>query len=405
MAKGKETKRTDSNRRILKTGEYERPDGMYVFRTTFEGRRYTVYAATLDELREKKEKLLNDLNQGLDIDKQKLTVNDIADEYIEKKSKTVQPTTLRTMNVMYNRYVRADFGKKCISDIKRSNVKDFYLSLISGTKKISISTLQRLDTIIKPMFDGAVYDEIIIKNPVKGVYTEIKGESREVPKKVNALTEEEQEEFVEYVLSMDKHSHVKYLIIFLLGTGCRIGEALALQWDDVDFEKNCLYIRQAVAYIPVDGKYTHLMKRTKSAAGDRTIPLLTEVRQALESQQEQQKIIGGPQPESGGYSNFVFLSKKNTIMTRENVLEQIKQIIREHNEDFPDREIPLISTHQLRHTFATMLCKNSDDLKAIQEILGHKDISTTLNTYADATKEGVEDSMRALEGVMFKRKK
>ncbi|MBR1773547.1 MAG: site-specific integrase [Eubacterium sp.] len=405
MAKSKEGKRTDSKRRILKTGEYERPDGMYVFRTTYEGKRHTIYATTLDELREKKEKLLNDLEQGLDVEKQKLSLNDIANDYLDKKSKTVQQTTLRTMTVMYNRYVRDNFGKKSISDIKRSHVKDFYLSLISGNKKISISTLQRLDTIIKPMFDSAVYDEIIIKNPVKGVYTEIKGESREVPKKVTALTEEEQDEFVDYVLSMKKHSHVRYLIIFLLGTGCRVGEALALQWDDVDFEKNKIYIRHAVAYLPIDGKYTNLMKSTKSAAGDRTIPMLTEVRQALESQLEQQNIIGGPQPECGGYSNFVFLSKKNTVMTKANVLEQIKQIIEEHNEEYPDREIPVISTHQLRHTFATRLCRNSDDLKAIQEILGHKDISTTLNTYADATKEGVEDSMRALEGVMFKRKK
>ena len=78
MAKSKEGKRTDSKRRILKTGEYERPDGMYVFRTTYEGKRHTIYATTLDELREKKEKLLNDLEQGLDVEKQKLSLNDIA---------------------------------------------------------------------------------------------------------------------------------------------------------------------------------------------------------------------------------------------------------------------------------------------------------------------------------------
>ena len=398
-------KRVDSKRRKLKKGEFVRNDGMYVFRTVTDGKRYTVYASTLDELREKEDKLLSDIDKGLDVEKQKLTLNDIADEYIEKKSKTVQPTTLFTTKTYYDRYVRDDFGKKCISEIKRSSVKDFYLGLITGSNKISISSLQRLDTIVKPMFDTAVYDDIIVKNPVKGVYAEIKSESREVPKKVTALTEEEQDEFVEYVLSMKKHSHVRYLIIFLLGTGCRVGEALALQWEDVDFNKNCIHIRHSVAYIPVNGKYTHLMKSTKSAAGDRTIPMLSEVRKALSDQKELQKMIGGKQPALSGYSNFVFLSMKNTIMTRDNVLEQIKQIIKEHNDEYPDFELPVISTHQLRHTFATRLCRNSDDLKAIQEILGHKDISTTLNTYADATKEGVEDSMNALEGVMFKRRK
>jgi integrase len=255
------------------------------------------------------------------------------------------------------------------------------------------------------MFDSAVYDEIISRNPVKGVCTEIKCESRKQPNKVHSLTEEQQDEFVDYVLSMKKHGSIQNLIVFLLGTGCRIGEALALQWDDVDFKKGKIIIRQAVAYIPINGKYTHYMKSTKSAAGDREIPMLTEVRAALEAQKERQKQLGTIQPELDGYSNFVFLTVKNNLMTRENVLAEIKQIIEEHNKEYPDKELPKITTHQLRHTFATRLCRNSEDLKAIQAILGHKDISTTLNTYADATEDGVQESMQALEGVMFKRRK
>ena len=62
----------------------------------------------------------------------------------------------------------------------------------------------------------------------------------------------------------------------------------------------------------------------------------------------------------------------------------------------------MFTTHQLRHTFATMLCRNTSDLKAIQKIMGHADISTTMNVYADATEEGVNDSMKALEGVILK---
>ena len=61
----------------------------------------------------------------------------------------------------------------------------------------------------------------------------------------------------------NKHEGVKNLIVFLLGTGCRIGEALALQWSDVNFDRNFISINQAVAYIKVDGHYRHLMKRTK----------------------------------------------------------------------------------------------------------------------------------------------
>ena len=105
-------KRVDPKRRKLRKGEFVRSDGMYAFRTVENGKRHTVYATTLDELREKEEKLLTDIEKGLDVDKQKLTLNNIADDYLEKKSKTVQLTTLRTMTAMYKNYVRDGFGKR-----------------------------------------------------------------------------------------------------------------------------------------------------------------------------------------------------------------------------------------------------------------------------------------------------
>ena len=91
------------------------------------------------------------------------------------------------------------------------------------------------------------------------------------------------------------------------------------------------------------------------------------------------------------------------VYTRENISAQVKQVIREYNENTAGYKLPEFSTHQLRHTFATRLCRNSSDLKSIQKILGHKDISTTMNIYADATEDGVAESMQALEGVMFRK--
>ena len=397
-------KRTDSKRRKLNNGEFVRSDGMYAFRTVIDGKRRTIYSKSLSELRIKEEKLLENLEKGLDIDKQKLTLNDVADKYLESKAKSVQITTLRTMTYYYDRYVRDELGKKKIADIKRSQIKDHYLHLISRENRISISTLIRLDTVLKPMFESAVYDDIILKNPAKGIITEIKNESRETPKKVSALTEEQQDDFMSFLMSSSKHEGVKNLIVFLLGTGCRIGEALALQWSDVNFDRNFISINQAVAYTKVDGHYKHLMKRTKSESGDRIIPMLKEVREALEAEKLRQKNNGMIQPDLDGYNDFVFLTIRNTVYTRENVLTQIKQVVKEYNKLHPDNELPDMSTHQLRHTFTTRLCRNSDDLKAIQKILGHKDISTTLNIYADATEDGIKESMQALEGKMFKDK-
>lgn len=396
-------KRYDSKGRVLRTGESQRADGMYLYRSMVDGKSVTLTSSSLSGLRKKIDDLDKKLDQGVDISKQNVTLNTIADKYMESKSKTVQITTLETMTAMYDNYVRQKFGKRALADIKRSHVKDLYLDLISGEKKLSVSTVSRLNTIIKPMFEMAVNDDIIPKNPAKGVISEIKAETKSTTKKVPALTEEEQYEFVDYILKMKKHQHIKGLLIFLLGTGCRIGEAVGLQWENVDFEKETIEINHAVGYLRKKTADRQFIKGTKSESGNRTIPMLEEVKQALLDERERQEMKGFVQPVIDNHTDFVFLSEKGTIFTRENVSTQIKQIVREHNKEYPDNKLPEFTTHQLRHTFATRLCRNCSDMKSIQKALGHKDISTTMNIYADATTDGVTESVKSLEGIMFRR--
>ncbi len=398
------SKRYDSKGRVLRTGESQRKDGMYIYRATIDGKSRVVTSSTLSGLRKKVEEQAKKVEQGIDLDKQGTTLNELADKYLTDKAKTVQVTTMETMNIMYDNYVRNKLGKKVLVDIKRSMVKEFYLDLISGDNKISISTLSRLNTIMKPMFEMAVNDDIIIKNPANGVMSEIKAETKSSIRKVPALTEEEQYEFTDYIFKMKKHQNIKGIIVFLLGTGCRVGEAIGLQWDNVDFEKETIEINHAVGYLRKSAGNKQFIKATKSESGDRVIPMLKEVKEALLYEKERQKAMKFEQPVLDGYTNFVFLSEKGSIFTRENVATQIRQIVKEHNKEYPEKELPYFTTHQLRHTFATRLCRNCSDMKSIQKVLGHKDISTTMNTYADSTQDGVMESVKTLEGIMFRRK-
>ena len=147
-------------------------------------------------------------------------------------------------------------------------LKDYYLDLISGNKKISISTLSRLDTILKPMVEMAVNDDIILKNPFRGVIGEIRGESHFSNRKIPALTAKQQNAFMDFVFNMDKHIYIRNMIIFLLGTGCRIGETVGLRWSDIDFDRNTVSINHAVGYIRQNGHYRQIFKSTKSKAGE-----------------------------------------------------------------------------------------------------------------------------------------
>ena len=248
----------DSKKRKLLKGEFQRENEMYVFRIVVGGKRRSLYSMSLPELRKKERELMNSVERGIDIDLKNTTLNDLAEEYIRDKKKTVQITTYQTMEFMYRRYIKDTLGKQVLGKIKRSTVKQHYLNLISGDHKISISTLARLDCIVKPLFERAVNDDI------------------------------------------------KNLIVFLLGTGCRVGEAIGLTWDDIDFDKNIISINHAAAYVKLDGHYRHIIKRTKSVAGDRDIPMLSEVKKALLDQKWRQEVLDVRQPVVDGYTGFVF---------------------------------------------------------------------------------------------------
>lgn len=393
--------RKDSNRKALHKGESQRKDGLYIYRVMIDGKNIKLSASTLEELRKKEDELNKKMDAGIDMDQQRTTLNELADRYLENKSKSVQETTFQTMTVYYDRHIRNGLGKKRLADLKRSTIKEFYLGLISGKNPLSIATVARLNSILKPMFDFAVRDDVIMKNPADGVIGEIKNETKSKQKKVPSLTDESQKEFIRYVKNMDNHKFVRNMIIVLIGTGTRIGEIIGLRWEDIDFKKNVIDINHAIGYIKRDGKYTHIAKGPKSMAGNRKIPMLSEVRNALLEQKALMEIMNFEQPVVDGYTDFVFLSERGNIVTRENVRAQIKQIIDEHNELYTDSKLPQFTTHQLRHTFATLLCKNTNDLKAAQKILGHSDISMTMNVYVDATDDGVKRTMESLEGVMF----
>ena len=108
-----------------------------------------------------------------------------------------------------------------------------------------------------------------------------------------------------------------------------------------------------------------------------------------------------------GYSGFIFKSRYGTVLPPNGLNHVIDRIVKEHNkqetalaekEGRPPLLIPHFSVHNLRHTFCTRFCENETNIKVIQEIMGHADISTTMDIYNEATKEKKMESFAGLEG-------
>lgn len=371
-------KRKDFKGRNLRDGEDQMKDGRYRFRYYDKnGVRQAVYSWRLVStdkapaskrdglsLREKEEAIEKDSRDGIDGRKAaQVTLNDIFDLYMAGKHELKQ-STRTNYNYMYKNYVSDSLGKKKIGSIKYSDIKAFYNSLIRE-KGFKPNSMEIINTILHPTFTLAVRDGYIRTNPTDGVMAEIKKSHNWEKPKRHALTIEEQEAFINYMSGSDIYRHWLPLFTVFLGTGCRVGEIIGLRWKDCDFESRAISINHNLVYRQQDSGNCEMHITTpKTAAGCRTINPQT-INRAIE------RIYKAANEEEAAKAKA----------------EHRKPLVIRH-----------FSVHNLRHTFCTRFCENETNIKLIQDIMGHSDISTTMNIYAEATEAKKKEAFDNLEG-------
>ena len=226
-----------------------------------------------------------------------------------------------------------------------------------------------------------------------------------------ALTIPQQRAFMEYIATHPVYFHWWPIFTIFLGTGCRIGEVLGLRWEDIDYEKRIISINHNLTYYPVgeDRASENHISTPKTEAGMRTIPMLDTVKDAFEMIWEEQKENGWTDAEIDGMTGFVFCNRYGNVMNAQSVNRAIKRISSAYNatEEVEAKKehrepvlLPNFSAHSLRHTFCTRLCERETNLKVIQSIMGHKDIQTTMDIYAEATEEKKQETFEHLAATM-----
>ncbi len=388
--------RKDGKGRVLRKGEhYRKTDGRYSYIYTDPlGIKRTIYAKSLAVLREKEETLIRDQMDGLDVYVAgKADVNFLFDRYISTKTE-LRSTTQSNYMYTWDHFVRETFGKKKIKDVKYSDVLYFYSDLVTN-KGLQINTLESINTVLRPAFQLAVKDDIIRKNPVDGAYCEIKKRNGGSRKTRRALTVEQQRAFMEYVSQNPFFYNWYPFFTFLLGTGCRIGEAIGMRWDDVDMEKRVIDVNHSLTYYQrSDESYRceFRVSKPKTEAGVRVIPMMKPVYDVLKDEYERQSKEGFCVANVDGMTNFIFTNRFGNPHNPAAVNRAIKRIVDAYNAEEEvnakkkKREpvlIPRFSCHIFRHTFASRFCENETNIKVIQEVMGHADVSTTMNIYAE----------------------
>ena len=401
-------KRKDSKGRILRTGEYQRANGLYQYRyKDTNGKLKAVCSIDLTELREKEKQIQKDIADGI-ISDNNLTLNDMFEKHMSGK-RELKASTRENYLYMYNKYVFDTLGKRKIADIKYSDVRAFFNNLIDE-KGFKPNSVEILYTIIHPIFTLAVRDDLIRKNPSDNLMREIKQSHDWSKPKRKALTTEQQRAFIDYTKNSPIYGHWLPLFTTFLGTGCRVGEVIGLTWNDVDFDNNTISINHNLVYRKNSKGICEFHVTTpKTESGKRIIPMLPEVRRAIMQERKKQMQNGFSDTEIDGYAGFVFVNRENYIHNPQTINRAIQRIYKAYNKEEialareENREpviIPHFSCHHLRHTFCTRYCEIETNLKVIQTVMGHADISTTMDVYAECTNEKKQESFDNLIGKM-----
>ncbi len=377
-------KRRDNKGRILRTGESQRKDLIYQYRyTDIRGKRRTIYSSNLSELRKKEAEILKQLSEGIDYAAGQITVIALVERYIRLKQGTRYNTKVGYKFVL-NIIKTEDFGYRQIRDIKVSDAQAWMIKLHDDGR--GYSTLTSVRGVIKPAFQMAYNEDAIRKNPFDFKLVDVVPNDSQ---KRIALTDEQQEIWMNFIREDKTYSKYYDEFVVLLGTGMRVSEFCGLTKDDLQFSERRIRVDHQLVR-ERGGKY--YVEKTKTECGCRFIPMTDEVYRSLLNILERRKKVA-KEFIVDGYSGFLLLDKNDHPKVALHIENEMRWAMKKYSKLHPDKPLPHITPHVFRHTFCTNMANKGMDVKHLQYIMGHSDVSVTLNVYTHANYDLAAEQM------------
>lgn len=379
-------KRKDSKGRILKPGESQRKDGRYQYRyTDLRGVRRLVYGNNLQELRSKEKEIELQLAKGIDVFEGKIKLEELLDRAIKLK-RNWRASTAKTMS-RYLKIIQASkLYRMQVCNIRMADCKQYFIDL--HDLGYSFSTISSIHTLLRMAFTLAYEDDILVKNPCDFHLSAIVSDDAE---KVAALTSEQEKSLFAFLREDTIGKRYLEMFTILIGTGMRISEFAALTVNDIDLANNVIHVNKQI--VRLVGELT--ITEPKTDSGKRDIPMTREVRDAAKSLLLRRQSVSA-NVMIGGYVGFLSVTRTGRPRTHSEYADAVRKIMNRYSE-VGDVEIPRCTPHVLRHTFCTKCIASGMDVKTVQYLMGHSDVSTTLNVYSDHVFENVVSNMEMLK--------
>lgn len=320
----------------------------------------TFYGSCKAEAEEKAYNYLNSIENGLIVNYENMSLNDLLHTWIFDflhNSSKIKPSTFQRYEGIYRNYIKeSNIAGMKISSINTVVLQKFYNEL---SKTHSYSQISYLNSVLKTFFNWCIDSGYILKNPCLKV--EIKGNKNDIinnqRQEVEILSEEEIKTIKEYI----KNTDMELLILLDLATGLRQGELLALDWENIDLDKQILEVKRTVKEVYVYDSETEKHIETmyqipKTQNSFRKVSIPSSIIIKLKEVKNKKGLL--------------FCNKNGQPLRAKNVADKWKKILKNCN-------ISHKKFHAIRHTYASMLLKNGVDIETVAELMGHTAVSIT----------------------------
>ena len=401
MAKsGRGQTRRDAKNRVLRPGESVRANGKYQYKYHIDGKPHFVYSWKLEptdklpkgkqpclSLREMEKQINAEMAILSNIVDGQMTVCELVDRYLKTKT-GVRESTKQGYVTVQRLLEKEKFGSQKIRNVKISDAKLFLIKLQQEDGK-GFSTIHNIRGVLRPAFQMAVDDDILVKNPF-GFQLQTVLVNDSVTRE--ALSKDQMQKFLKFI--HDDVVYCKYyeVVYILFHTGMRISEFCGLTLKDIDLQNKTVNIDHQLQRT-ADMRY--IIVETKTDAGKRKIPITDDVAamfQAIIEDREApavEKIIDG-------YTGFLFYDKEGKPLVAMHWQNRFNNMVNRYN-DIYRVQMPNITPHICRHTYCSNQAKAGMNPKTLQYLMGHSDISVTMNVYTHVNFDDAEEELKRME--------
>lgn len=374
---------------------YQRKDGRWVAKFKGEGmtKPRVVYAKSEPEAKRKLRELKKDAAKGL-VKSTSRRFGDYADQWLYTfKLHSVEDSSFDKYESAYLTHIKPAFGKMQLASIHSEQLQKL---LVEKSQTLSLTVVKIIYIILSEIFSYAHSEGDLSRNPMHNVKMPKKATFK--PEREIVALESDEVRAVERIAEMKNKNGrpcimQAHALVFLVHTGLRCGEFLALKWSDIDFESRIVTVNKNLSMVydrDKDGvRIKHKKARikcTKTASGNRIVPLNTKAIAALNS-------LKAVYREMDIVSNSVAVTRKGTTLSSDQLRRVLRRVLAYAGIDKP------FTLHQLRHTFATQALNAGIPITVVSKWLGHANISVTYNTYIHVLESAEAAAVELLEAI------